>query len=137
MISNLCSECLTREALGGFEEYKTRGQVIRTAKDADDRVLLSKEETMLQGMPDRLIEIGKCHEMEMNVEKTKLMRNSSQPSALRNMIDQKQPENVEYTRCLVKMITKDIRHTREIEPGLPWQKQRSTRRKFLPLSNWI
>jgi hypothetical protein len=43
-------------------------------KYADDLVLLTKEETVLQGMIDRLIEIGRHYGMEMNVEKTKVMR---------------------------------------------------------------
>jgi hypothetical protein len=30
--------------------------------------VLAKEEPVVQGMIDRLIEIGKCHGMEMNVE---------------------------------------------------------------------
>ena len=38
-------------------------------KYADDLVLLAKEETVLQGMIDKLIEIGRCSGMEMNVEK--------------------------------------------------------------------
>jgi hypothetical protein len=43
-------------------------------KCADDLVLLVKEETVLQGMISRLIEIGRRCGMEMNVEKTKVMR---------------------------------------------------------------
>jgi hypothetical protein len=38
-------------------------------KDADDLLLLAKEETVLQGMIDTLTEIGRCYGMEMNVEK--------------------------------------------------------------------
>jgi hypothetical protein len=38
-------------------------------KHADDLVQLAKEETMLQDMIDRLIEIEKCCGMEMHVEK--------------------------------------------------------------------
>jgi hypothetical protein len=38
-------------------------------KYADDIVLLAREEKVLQGMVDRLIEIGRCYGMEMNVEK--------------------------------------------------------------------
>ena len=30
---------------------------------------MAKEETVLQGMIDKLIEIGRCHGMEMNVQK--------------------------------------------------------------------
>ena len=34
----------------------------------------------LQGMIDKLIETGRYYDMEMNVEKTKVMRISKQPS---------------------------------------------------------
>jgi hypothetical protein len=34
-------------------------------------------------MIDKLIEIGGCYEMEMNVEKTKVMRISKQPSPVK------------------------------------------------------
>jgi hypothetical protein len=47
-------------------------------------------------MVDRLSEIGRLYGMEMNVEKTKVMRISRQPSPMKIMIDQKQLENVEY-----------------------------------------
>ena len=40
-------------------------------KYADDLVLMAKEETVLQGMIDKLIEIGRCYVMDMNVEKNK------------------------------------------------------------------
>jgi hypothetical protein len=52
-------------------------------KYADDLVLLAREETVLQGMVDRLIEIGRQYGTEMNVEKTKVMRISRQPSQYR------------------------------------------------------
>ena len=34
-------------------------------------ITMTKEETVLQGMIDKLTEIGRCYGMEMNVEKTK------------------------------------------------------------------
>ena len=43
------------------------GQTIQTVKYADDLVLMAKEETVLQGMIDKLNEIGRCYDMEMNV----------------------------------------------------------------------
>ena len=55
---------------------------------ADDLVLMAKEETVVQGMIDKLIEIGSCYGMEMNVEKTKVMRISRQPSPVTITIDQ-------------------------------------------------
>jgi len=92
---NFYSECLTKEALEGFRDFKIRGQITHTVKYADDLVLLAKDEMVLQDMIDKLIEIGRCHGMEMNVEKTKVMRVSSQPFPVKFTIDKKQLENVE------------------------------------------
>ena len=43
----------------------------------------------------------------MNVEKSKVVRISRQPSPIQIMIDQKQPEKVEYFSYLGSMITND------------------------------
>ena len=72
----------------------------------DDLVLMAKEETVLQDMIDKLIEIGSCYGMEMNVEKTKVMRISRQPSPVTIMIDQKQLENVKCFKYLGRLLTK-------------------------------
>jgi hypothetical protein len=68
ILFTLYSEYLTKEALEGFGELKV-GQVIGTVKYADELVLLAKAETVLQGMINRLIEIGRRYGMELNVEK--------------------------------------------------------------------
>ena len=47
----------------------------KTVKYADDLVLMAKEETVLQGMIDKLTEIGRCYGMEINVEKNKTNEN--------------------------------------------------------------
>jgi hypothetical protein len=47
-------------------------------------------------MIDNLIEIGRYYGMEMNVEKTKVMRISRQPSPVTIMIHKNQLENVEF-----------------------------------------
>jgi hypothetical protein len=53
---NLHTKYLTNKALEGFGDS---GQIIHTVKYAEDVVLLAKEETVLQGMTDRLIKIGR------------------------------------------------------------------------------
>jgi hypothetical protein len=65
----LYSEYLTKEALEGLGDFKIGGQMIHTVKYADDLVLLAKEEKVLRDMIDKLVEIGRCYGMEMNVEK--------------------------------------------------------------------
>jgi hypothetical protein len=51
------SECLTKEALGGTGDFKLGGQIIQTVIPADDLELMAKEETVIQGMIDKLVEI--------------------------------------------------------------------------------
>jgi hypothetical protein len=43
ILFNFCCEDLTKEALGGFGDFKTGGQVFRTMKHAAELVLLAKE----------------------------------------------------------------------------------------------
>ena len=42
----------------GLETSKSEGQIIQTVKYADVLVLMAMEETVLQGMTDKLIETG-------------------------------------------------------------------------------
>jgi len=48
----------------------------------------ANEETVLQGMSDKLTEIGTSCGMHMHVGKTEVMRNSGQLSAVQTVIDQ-------------------------------------------------
>ena len=100
ILFNLYSECLTKEALEGFGDFKIGGQIIHTVKYADDLVLLAKELKVLQDVIDKLTETGRRYGMEVNVEKTKVVRISRQPFPVKIMIDQKQLEKVESFKYL-------------------------------------
>jgi hypothetical protein len=56
------------KALKGFGDFKIGKQVICTVQVADELVLLTEEEMVLQGMTDRLTETGRRYGMEMNLE---------------------------------------------------------------------
>jgi hypothetical protein len=64
---------------------------------------------ILEGKIARLIEVQICYGMEMNVEKTKVMRISRQWSPLLIMLDQQQLENVTYFNYLWSQTTNDSR----------------------------
>ena len=74
--------------------------------------------------------------MEMNVEKTKVMRISRQPSPVAIMIDQKPLENVECFKYLGSVLTNDGRCSVKLNPGLPWQKLHSARRRLFLPAHW-
>jgi hypothetical protein len=70
---------------------------------------------VLQDIIHKLTEIGRCYGMEMNVEKTKLMRISRQPFRVKIMVDQKQLENGKPFKYLGSILTNYGRCTCEIK----------------------
>jgi uncharacterized protein YaaW (UPF0174 family) len=70
---------------------------------------------VLQDKIDKLIEIGRCYGMEINEEKTKVMRISRHSSLVKLMIEQKLLENVKSFKYLGRMLTNDGRCICEIK----------------------
>jgi len=103
-------------------------------KYADDFVLLAKEEKVLKDTIDKLIEIGRCYGMEMNVEKTKVVRISRQLFPVKIMIDQKQLENVESFKYLGSILTNDGRCTCEIKCRIAMAKAAFNKKRALSTS---
>jgi hypothetical protein len=69
--------------------------------------------------------------MEMNVEKTKVMRISRQPSSVTIMIDQKQLENVECFKYLGSILTNDGRCMCEIKSRIAMAKAAFNKKKTI------
>ena len=116
--------------LEGFGDFKIGGQIIHTVKYADDLVSLAKEEKVLQDMIDKLTEIGRCYGMEMNVEKTKVLRILRQPLPVKIIVDQKQLENVESFKYLGSIL-KNGRCTCEIKCRIAMAKAAFNKKRTL------
>jgi hypothetical protein len=82
-------------------------------------------------MIDKLIETGRCYGMIMNVEKTKVMRISRQPTPVTIEIDQRQLENVKYFRYLGSTLTDDGRCNCEITSRIAITKAALNKKKNL------
>jgi hypothetical protein len=67
----------------------------------------------------------------VNVEKTKVMRISTQPSPVEILTEQKQLENLEYFNYLGSMTTNDAICTREIEFRVVMARAAFSRKKTL------
>jgi hypothetical protein len=115
----------------GFGDFKIGGQIIQTVEYADDLVLLAKEEKVLQDMIDKLIETERCCGVEMNVEKTKVMRISRQPLPVKIMIEQKLLENVESFKNLGRILTNEGRCTCEIKCRIAMAKAAFNKKRTL------
>ena len=82
-------------------------------------------------MIDKLIEIGRIYGMEMNVEKSKVMKISRQPFPVKIRIDQKQLENVESFKYLGTILTNDGRCTCEIKCRIAMAKAAFNKKRTL------
>ena len=67
-------------------------QVFRNVKYANGLVLLAKDETEPRGMIDRLIEIGRCCGMKMNMGRGEVMGISRLPSPIQIAISERTGE---------------------------------------------
>jgi hypothetical protein len=81
-------------------------------------------------MIDRLIEIGRCYEMEINVQIIKLQAVSKRPSPVSVLMHQKQTEYVKYFNYLGSLVTHDARCVSEIKSRVIEAKQNSIRSIF-------
>ena len=86
--STYTANTLPRKHVKGFGYFKLGEKVIRAVEYADGLVQMTKEETVLKDVIDRLMEIDKCYRMEMNVGEGTVMRMSRQPSPKVNISDQ-------------------------------------------------
>ena len=75
--------------------------------------------------------------MEMNVEKTKVMRISRKPSPATIMIDQKQLANVECFKYLGSILTNDGICTCEIKSSIVMAKAAFNKKKTLTFGAWL
>ena len=101
---------------------------------------MAKEETVLQDMINKLIEMGRLgryYGIEMNVGKTKVMRISRQPFPVTIKIDQKQLENVECFKYLGNILTNDGRCTWEIKSRITMAKASFNKKKTLFTSKLV
>ena len=76
-------------------------------------MLLVKKGTVLQGMIDRIIEVGISCGIEVNVVKSKVKRFLGQPSPVQVVKDKKQLESVEYLNYLGSLKMHDATCTYE------------------------
>jgi threonine dehydratase len=86
---------------------------------------------VLQDIIDKLIEIGRCYGMEMNAEKTKVMRISRQPFPVKIMVDQEQLQNVESFKYLGSILKNDGRSTCEIKCRIAMAKYAFNKKRTL------
>ena len=63
-----------KEILALVGNFKIGGRIINKVRFADDTAIIAKTQKELQYMAHRLVDTGKKYDMEINIDKTQLMR---------------------------------------------------------------
>ena len=82
LIINLYGEYLMKEALTEVGFFKIGGKIINQVRFADETVIITKTQEQLQDMLNRLVDTGRKYGMEINIDKSQVMRVSSSNESL-------------------------------------------------------
>ena len=101
---------------------------IKYVRFADDQAMVPDSEKGLQEIMDKLVEVGRKYDMEINVKETKTTRMSRRDGSVVNIvIEGNNVEQVKKFRNLGLMITEVGRCYVEIKTRIGMAKMRSTR----------
>ena len=65
-----------REALAEVGDFKNGGRIITNIRFAVDMTIIAKTQEELQDMMNRLVDTGRKYGMEINIDKSQVMRAS-------------------------------------------------------------
>ena len=63
-----------KEASTEVGDFKIGGRIISKVRFADDTAIIDKTQEELQGMVNRLVDTGRKYGMEINIDKSQVMR---------------------------------------------------------------
>jgi Reverse transcriptase (RNA-dependent DNA polymerase). len=74
MLFNLYGEYLTKEAVAKSGDLKIGGRIINKVRFVDDTANIAKTQEELQNMVYRLVDTGRKYGIEINIDKSQVMK---------------------------------------------------------------
>ena len=131
LLFSIYVEAMMIKAMEDIDEgVKVGGKLLRDIRFADDQAVVADSEKGLQEIMDKLVEVGRKYDMEINVKKTKTMRMSKRDGSVVNIvIEGRNVEQVKKFRYLGAMITEDGRCDVEIKTRIGMAKDAFNKRR--------
>ena len=82
ILFNLYWEYLTKEALTEVGDFKIGGRIVNKVRFADNTAIIAKTQEKLQDIVNRLVDTGRKYGMEINIDKSQVMRESRSNESL-------------------------------------------------------
>jgi Reverse transcriptase (RNA-dependent DNA polymerase). len=67
-------EYLIKETLAEVRNFKIRGRIINKVRFADDTAIIAETQEKLQDMVNALVDIGRKYDLEINIDKSQVMK---------------------------------------------------------------
>ena len=74
ILFNLYGEYLMKEVLAEVGDFRIGGRIINKVRFADDTAIIAKTQEELQDMVNRLVDTERKYGMEINIDKSQVMR---------------------------------------------------------------
>ena len=104
-----------KEAWAEVLDFKIGGRIINKVIFADDTAIIAKTQEELQDMVNRLFDTGRKYGMEININKSQLMRVSRSNESLQIKVNNRELKEVDHFKYLGSVLTRDGYCTREIK----------------------
>jgi Reverse transcriptase (RNA-dependent DNA polymerase). len=91
------------------------GRVINKVRFADDTAIIAKTQEKLQDMVNRLVDTGRKYDMEINIDKSQVMRVSRSNESLQIKVNNRELKEGDHFNYLGSVLMRDGYCTTEIK----------------------
>ena len=103
------------EALTEVGDFKIGGRIVNKVRFADDTAIIAKTQEELQDMVNRLVDTGRKYGMDINIDKSQVMRVSMSNESLQIKVNNRELKEIVNFTYLGSVLTRDGYCTREIK----------------------
>ena len=93
-------------------DFKIGGRIINKIRFADETAIVAKTQEELQDMVNRLVDTGRKYGMEINIDKSHVMRVSGSNESLKIKVNNRELKEVDHFKYFKSVLTRDGYFTR-------------------------
>ena len=101
--------------LAEVEDFKIGESIINKVRFADNTAIIVKTQEELQDMVNRLVATGRKYGMEINIDKSQVMRVSKSNESLQIKVNSRELKQVDHFKYLGSVLTRDGYCRKEIK----------------------
>ena len=97
-----------KEALTVSGDFMIGGRIINKVRFADDTTIIAKTQEELQDMVNNLVDTGRKYGMEINIDKSQVMRVSRSNKSLQIKVNNRELKEIDHFKYLGSVLTRVI-----------------------------